>query len=114
MRVSVKNVSVEYGGEIKGLDAVLSLVVQSRNEEPGFEDANQISMDLERLSRQLVELAWICRRFAEAGVPIGYAVEVCVTRKSIKMVQFYRVETAPSPLLPAKQALVLWHSPAFR
>lgn len=108
MKVSVKTVSVEWNGEIRGLDSVMRGIMQSCSKDPGFEEANALSEDLGYLARQLLEVAVICKRFAESGSYFGYCVEVRIAGGRMGILRIRRVEEAPPPL----QALhrIGWHS----
>jgi hypothetical protein len=111
MKVSVKNISVEWNGEIKGLDSVMCSVVQVCKDDTTFEEADRLSKGIERLARQLMELAWICRKFAELGIYFGYSLDICIAGNSISITRFSKVEEAPPPLHITH--LIGRHSPAL-
>ncbi len=97
MKVSIQRASVDHRGEVRGLDGILCSALQMHKDGPGFECANALSIDIGRLSRELLELGWICKEFAAAGEEFGYEAEVCIDEKSIRTVQVYRIPAAPSP-----------------
>lgn len=106
MKVSIRTISVEWNGEIKGLDFVMCCAAQYCSADLGFNEADRLSEDLDRLTRQLMELAWICRRFAESGVYFGYILDVSIARSGISVMRFRKMEEGPTPLprTPSVQA----------
>ncbi len=97
MKVSIRTISVEWNGEIKGLDFVMCCAAQYCSADLGFNEADRLSEDLDRLTRQLMELAWICRRFAESGVYFGYILDVSIARSGISVMRFRKMEEGPTP-----------------
>ncbi|MEM3839246.1 MAG: hypothetical protein QXF01_01565 [Candidatus Micrarchaeaceae archaeon] len=95
MRVSIQKVSVDQNGGIMGLDGILSAALQLSAGGLGFEDANSLCTDIGRLARELLELGWVCKSFAEAGEHFGYEMEVCIDEKSVRVIQVYRIPPPP-------------------
>ncbi len=76
MEVIVKNVKVEWDGEIKGLDCVLSTAMKACGNTTTSEKARNIAECIGSLSKELVGLSRMCKSYAEWNTYMEYVVDV--------------------------------------
>ncbi len=90
-------VSIDYEGEVKGMDRVVAAVVR---ECTGL-DYMRIEEACEHIGRLLREIsmcAWVCRASAEeSGRYFGYELDVSVTEKGLEWKQPVRTAAAAPP-----------------
>lgn len=100
MEVIVKSVKVEWNGEIKGVDCVLSTAMKACGNNATSKEAKNIAECIGSLSKELVGLSHICKSYAEANTYMGYVVDVHIKDRGV--VWEISKATTPSPSIPLR------------
>ena len=95
MEVIVKSVKVEWNGEIKGVDCVLSTAMKACGNNATSKEAKNIAECIGSLSKELVGLSHMCKSYAKWSTYIGYVVDVHI--KDSGVVWEISKATTPSP-----------------
>lgn len=99
MEVIVKNVKVEWDGEIKGLDCVLSTAMKACANTTTPEKARNIAECIGSLSKELIGLSRMCKSYAEWNTYVEYGIDVHIKDGGVAWEISKAAAPSPSSLL---------------